>query len=164
MPLIAQSFRPWLQFAHHARLAAMVACTIATATIASLSDARPTEVVACWGLNSDGQCNVPTDLGSCSQIVAGRFHTVALKDNGAIRCWGSNEFSQCTPPIGSSPSSLIAAGWFHTLSLSSQGVTTAWGRNQSGQCNVPLNLGPCIGIAGGAEHSLALRANGTIVG
>lgn len=142
----------------------MVACTIATATIGSLTDARPTEVVACWGLNSHAQCNVPTDLGSCSQIVAGRFHTVALKDNGAIRCWGSNEFSQCTPPIGSSPSSLIAAGWFHTLSLSDQGVARAWGRNQSGQCDVPLNLGPCIGIAGGAEHSLALRANGTIVG
>ena len=31
--------------------------------------------VRAWGWNDYGQCNIPTDLGSCTAIAGGDFHT-----------------------------------------------------------------------------------------
>jgi hypothetical protein len=34
--------------------------------------------VRCWGSNPFGECNPPADLGACSSIAAGRYHTIAI--------------------------------------------------------------------------------------
>jgi hypothetical protein len=49
-------------------------------TAALLADGR----VVCWGTNSDGQCNVPADLGPAVQVAAGWFHTAALLADGRV--------------------------------------------------------------------------------
>ena len=35
--------------------------------------------VRAWGWNDDGQCNIPADLGPCTAIAGGSFHTVAIQ-------------------------------------------------------------------------------------
>jgi hypothetical protein len=35
--------------------------------------------VRCWGRNSDGECDTPADLGTCSSIAAGQFYSIAIQ-------------------------------------------------------------------------------------
>ncbi|MFM7808848.1 MAG: hypothetical protein ACKPEA_13135 [Planctomycetota bacterium] len=41
-----------------------------------------------WGDNRYGQCTVPSGLLGVTQIAAGYFHTVALKNDGTVVAWG----------------------------------------------------------------------------
>jgi Thrombospondin type 3 repeat len=34
--------------------------------------------VRCWGNNAHGECNTPADLGSCSSVAGGFYHTIAI--------------------------------------------------------------------------------------
>jgi alpha-tubulin suppressor-like RCC1 family protein len=49
---------------------------------------RENGTVVCWGENTEGECNVPTDLGQCLWIDAGARFTLALKRNGELWAWG----------------------------------------------------------------------------
>jgi len=131
---------------------------------ASLSFAQSNEIVACWGRETEGQCATPNGLGPCSQVAAGKLHSVALEVNGSIHCWGSNAYQQCVAPPITVSYSYVAAGWYHTLAVTSNGFVKAWGRNDSGQCNISPTMGTCTQISGGAAHSLALRSNGDVLG
>lgn len=51
--------------------------------------------VVCWGLNNEGQCNVPSNLGICKDVSVGYFHSCAIKDDNTVVCWGSNWDGQC---------------------------------------------------------------------
>ena len=35
-------------------------------------------IVRCWGRNNNGQCDTPPDLGACSSIAGGGYHTIAI--------------------------------------------------------------------------------------
>lgn len=131
---------------------------------ASLSFAQSNDIVACWGRDTEGQCAIPVNLGLCTQVAAGKLHSVALEVNGSIKCWGSNDYQQCVVPTIGSPFLFIAAGWYHTLAVTSNGSAKAWGRNDSGQCNISTTLGAYTQVSGGAAHSLALRSNGEVLG
>ncbi|MFH0772626.1 MAG: filamentous hemagglutinin N-terminal domain-containing protein [Candidatus Omnitrophota bacterium] len=92
-----------------------------------------------------------TYLTGISQIVAGYFHTVALKSDGSrVYAWGSNYYGQLgnnsnvdslTPVevlgVGGvnylTGISRISAGYFHTVALKSDGTVYAWGSNYYGQ-------------------------------
>ena len=37
-------------------------------------------IVRCWGYNSFGQCNPPADLGPCSSVAGGYYHTIAIEE------------------------------------------------------------------------------------
>jgi alpha-tubulin suppressor-like RCC1 family protein len=67
--------------------------------------------VQCWGFNGDGQLGygdtqvvgdneTPDSVGFVDvggvvkQVSAGKNHTCALLDNGAVRCWGDGELGQ----------------------------------------------------------------------
>ena len=114
-------------------------------------------LVRCWGLNTYGQCYTPADLGSCSSIAGGAFHTIALRIDGGVRCWGAGltntgsfpNFGQCNTPTDLGPCLSIAGGGYHTIALRSDGGVRCWGWNRDGQCNTPADLGPCLSIAGG---------------
>lgn len=51
--------------------------------------------VVCWGLNNEGQCNVPSNLGRCKDVSVGYFHTCAIKEDDTVVCWGANWAGQC---------------------------------------------------------------------
>jgi hypothetical protein len=112
--------------------------------------------VRCWGDNGDGQCNTPADLGACSSVAGGGFHTIALRSDGGVRCWGDNADGQCNTPADLGSCSSIAGGAYHTIALRTNGGVRCWGENTFGQCNTPTDLGACSSVAGGGFHTIAL--------
>ena len=126
-----------------------------------------TGVVRCWGWGGLGQLgyrnirsigddetpatagDVPVG-GTVAQIDAGKAHTCAVLDTGAVRCWGSGGFSNLgygnTGNIGDdeTPASVgdvdvggtvtqIAAGTFHTCALLDTGAVRCWGFGTKGR-------------------------------
>ena len=118
--------------------------------------------VRCWGFNNYGQCNTPADLGPCSSIAGGYYHTIALRIDGGVRCWGNNNYGQCNTPADLGSCSSIAGGGYHTIALRNDGGVQDWGRNNFSQLNTPANLGACSSVAGGIYHTIALRIDGGI--
>ena len=49
--------------------------------------------VRCWGSNGNGQCNVPTNLGTCSGVAGGRYHTIALQCMAGVNAPASPELA-----------------------------------------------------------------------
>ncbi|NBV64432.1 MAG: hypothetical protein EBR71_08200, partial [Planctomycetes bacterium] len=45
---------------------------------------RENRTVRAWGLNSDGQCNVPAGIGACTAVAAGYRNSVALQAKSFI--------------------------------------------------------------------------------
>ena len=134
--------------------------------------------VAAWGDNTQGQCNVPNDLGTATEIAAGghsyyedycgggqcRFwnygHSLAIQSSGIVKGWGNNSSGQSYIPSNLGRCIKIAAGGWHNVAIRTDNTVKAWGENGSGQCNVPLDLGGCIDIAAGESGTVALQANG----
>jgi hypothetical protein len=73
--------------------------------------------VRCWGRNDYGQCNTPADLGPCSSVAGGFYHTIALRSDGGVRCWGRNYWGQCNTPADLGACSSIAGGGYHTIAI-----------------------------------------------
>ena len=86
-------------------------------------------IVRCWGGNYYGQCDTPVDLGSCSSVAGGYYHTIALRIDGGVRCWGYNYYGQCNTPADLGPCSRIAGGGSHTIALRRDGGVRCWGDN-----------------------------------
>jgi formylglycine-generating enzyme required for sulfatase activity len=141
----------------------LVAAFLATAGGVGLEQTACADgLVRCWGYNEYGQCNPPADLGPCSSVAGGGYHTIALRGDGGVRCWGKNDYGQCNPPADLGACSSIDGGAYHTIALRIDGGVRCWGRNYEGQCNTPADLGPCSSIAGGAYHTIALRSDGGV--
>lgn len=103
--------------------------------------------VRCWGDNSEGQINVPPDLGTVSQISAGIYQTCAVKTNKLAKCWGSNQHGQSTIPSDLGEVSQIANGSGFACALKLTGAIQCWGANHYGTLNVPTDVGPSQQIA-----------------
>ena len=97
----------------------LVAAFLATAGVVVVEQsARADGGVRCWGNNDYyGQCNTPADLGVCSSVAGGAYHTIALRIDGIVRCWGNNDFGQCNMPADLGSCSSIAGGAYHTIAL-----------------------------------------------
>jgi hypothetical protein len=123
-----------------------------------------------WGYNSHGQTNVtPLPVAGLSyvEVSAGRWHSAARRNDGAVIAWGRNGDGQCNVPAlpaGVTYTDVSAGGW-HTLALRSDGLVRAWGRNTDGQCNVPgLPTGVTyVEVSAGGYHSVARRSDGEVV-
>ncbi|MCP3098974.1 hypothetical protein LZ198_08800 [Myxococcus sp. K15C18031901] len=131
--------------------------------------------VKCWGYNVDGQLGLgfqsnrgntqgsmgdelPTvDLGTgrtATAIAAGRAHTCAILDDGAVKCWGNNEYGQlglgdkedrgeglgemgdALPSVNlgaGRTATAIAAGNLHTCAILDDGAVKCWGNNTNGR-------------------------------
>jgi hypothetical protein len=119
--------------------------------------------VVAWGLNSDGQCNVPSPNSGFSAVAGGYYHSLGLKQNGTVVAWGSNSTGQCNVPSPNANFVAIAAGKYHNLGLKGDGTVVAWGWNDDGQCDVPSPNGDFVAIAAGMKHSMGLKGNTSLV-
>jgi WD40 repeat protein len=120
--------------------------------------------VLAWGLNADGQTNVPPDLTNAVAITAGLSLSVALLPNGTVRAWGRNTSGQSNVPPDLTNVMAVAASAAdgHVLALLSNRTVRAWGNNDNGQCNVPPDLTNVVIVIGGASQSFAIKSDGTI--
>ena len=116
-----------------------------------------------WGATNLLTTNSAIAVGTVTQVSAGGFHALALRDDQTVAAWGDNTLGQTNLPPNLTNVIAISAGAQHSLALRSDGLVIAWGRNVSGQTNVPPSLNGVIAIAAGADHSVALRSNGTVV-
>ena len=109
------------------------------------SDARPLDAASADAAPA-ADAAPPT---SVIAIAAGRAHTCAVLDNGAVRCWGEGSFGRLgygnpdtvgdteTPasignvPLGASAKD-IATGEEHTCALLTTGKLRCWGRGVAG--------------------------------
>lgn len=131
---------------------------------------RSDGVVEAFGLNLDGQTDVPTLPRPIVAVAAGGFHSLVLDDTGHCWAFGCNRRSQCQLPE-QGPVVAVAAGNGHTLTLTGDGQVQGCGENGDGQCNVPdLFWEPSghhmkyVAIAAGGRHSVLLRNDGKAVG
>jgi hypothetical protein len=121
--------------------------------------------VSAWGLNNQGQINVPPTLGGATQVHGGASHSLAVKTDGTVVCWGGNQYGQSSVPAGLSDvtQAVTHLSW-HNAALRRDGSVICWGWNLNGQTSVPADLPRAVQVAGGEQHTLALLADGTVRG
>ncbi|HLY09311.1 MAG TPA: RCC1 repeat-containing protein [Planctomycetota bacterium] len=128
------------------------------------------------------------NLNGITQIAAGGFHALALRNDGTVWGWGDNSRGQVgmgsfTPLNVAAPTQVlslsnvisIAGGTSHSLAALSNGTAWAWGDSygygalgngaQSALVNTPvqvLNLTSVLAVSGGYFHSVALLNDGTV--
>jgi len=120
-----------------------------------------------WGNNNSGQLGlgndapltvtIPTQLGDATDwvnIVAGYYHTLALKNNGTLWSWGANESGQLGlgdtdldryEPVqlnNDTDWSMVAGGANHTIALKTNGGIWSWGYNSFGQLGLGYSGDP----------------------
>ena len=134
-----------------------VVVTVGGRTVTAASGFTFSGSVKAWGYNYYGQTNVPTNLGPCTAIAGGDYHTIALRTDGIVRAWGDNSYGQCNVPADLGPCTAIAGGDYHTIALRTDGTVKAWGSNSEGQTNIPADLGPCTAIAAGPAHTIVIQ-------
>ena len=100
------------------RAACFVAVAFALgATSVASAQADQSGPVRAWGFNNSGQCNIPSDLGVCTQIAGGSNHTIAIQQSGLVRAWGYNGYGQCDIPSDLGVCTQIAGGGNHTIAI-----------------------------------------------
>jgi hypothetical protein len=120
-----------------------------------------TQPVTAWGVDTNGQIDVPASLSSVVAVAAGGDHNLALKADGTVVAWGRNNWGQTVVPAGLTNVVRLAAGNFHSLALTSGGRVVSWGYNVN---TPPSYLSNVVAIAVDAYlGNLALRSDGTVV-
>lgn len=118
------------------------------------------------------------------ELVAGGYHTMVIKRDGALWGFGYNSYGQLG--INSSyyrtanPTKLwykwskVSPGYFHTLAIQDNGTLWAWGSasygklgnyRTSGKYKSPVKISSATDwkeVIGGGNHSLAIKTNGTL--
>ncbi len=122
--------------------------------------------VVVWGLNDDGQCNVPETAHDITGIWSTKSMNnccLALRNDGVLITWGNNSYGQRQVPEGLNDVTDIAAGYDHFLALKKNGTVVAWGKDDCGQCDVPEGLNDVACVFASCNYSLALKNDGTVV-
>ncbi len=117
--------------------------------------------LAAWGLNGDGQTDIPVGLLPVSKLSAGGSHSLALLTNRQVVAWGGNSSGQCNVPASATNISAIAAGGTFSLALRTNGSLLAWGGTNSSAHLVPAGLATAI-AAGRSGHAVAALTSGLI--
>ncbi|MGB5926267.1 MAG: CFI-box-CTERM domain-containing protein, partial [Dehalococcoidia bacterium] len=116
--------------------------------------------VVAVGSNTDGQCDIggSTDI---TQVDAGGFHTVGLRNDGTVIAVGDNEYGQCD--VGGWTDIIqVDAGEYHTVGFKDGSTVIAVGNNDFGQCDVGTWT-DIAQVATGGYHTVGLESDGTVV-
>jgi len=96
-----------------------------------------------------------------TQVTAGGYHTVGLKDDGTVVALGDNDEGQCD--VGDWTDIIqVAAGTEHTVGLKSDGTVVAVGWNYHRQCNVD-GWTDITQVAAGPVDTVGIKSDGTLV-
>lgn len=138
------------------------------------------KLILCIGLaatlNANAQC--------WKTIEAGRYHTVAIKQDGTLWAWGKNFYGQLgdatntdknTPTLIGTDNTWqsISGGRYHTLAIKLNGTLWAWGINATGQLgdgsntnkNNPTQIGASNNwqsVNAGGNYSHGIKQDGTL--
>ena len=121
------------------------------------------QALVCFGDNTCGQCDVPTDLGAVGAVSAGKYHTCAVRSDGHLVCFGSNSDGQCDVPTDLGAVVAVSSGGYHTCAVRSDGRLVCFGYNAFGQCMVPTDLGAVVAVSAGDDHTCAMRSDGQLI-
>ena len=91
-------------------------------------------------------------------VSAGREHSCALLESGAVACWGFNSAGQTDAPEGRFRA-LSAGGW-HSCAIRESGEVACWGDNGFGQIDSPA--GTFRALSTGDWHTCAIRESGEL--
>lgn len=110
------------------------------------------------GSNSQGQGDVPVDLGPVVRIATNGSRSAAVTASGQVAEW---------PARGEILANLsdvvdVKIGHNYGLALKADGTVVSWGDNWSGQRNLPDNLNDVVAIAAGRGHGAVLLSDGTV--
>lgn len=111
---------------------------------------------------SRGGIVAPADLTGATQIAAGRYYGIALKDDGTVQTWGDADNTPAIPD-GLDDVIQIDSGYWHCLALRADGTVVGWGSNSNKQLDIPAGLADVVAIHANASSSLALKSDGTVV-
>lgn len=153
-----------------------------------------------WGDNFYGQVGNGTfgadiktpiqvmGLNNVVKIAAGRFFSLAVKNDGTLWTWGQNLYGQLgdgtyddrTVPVQVSGFTAalpaqVAAGAFHCMAVKNDGTLWAWGRNTYGNLGdntltnraVPvqmIGISNVAGLSAGTNFSIVAKSDGTFWG
>jgi len=121
----------------------------------------------------NGDTTVATMLTSYSsfttnspKIESGKYHSLALKNDGSVIGWGINGYGVTTIPAAALSGVIdVAAGGVHSLALKNDGRVIGWGNNSFDQATIPAAaLSGVVAIAAGDLYSLALKNDGRVIG
>jgi alpha-tubulin suppressor-like RCC1 family protein len=119
----------------------------------------------CWGLNSTGQLGVARDTLSSGapvavsggqvfdRVVAGTYHTCAIRSDQKAYCWGANTGGQLgdgtlqdttapAPVSGGLSFTAISAATNYSCGVTSAGVAYCWGTDYYGYGVLGIGGGP----------------------
>ena len=85
--------------------------------------------VVVWGAVSKGENQIPEFDSPVVKVEGGRYHYVALLENGKIVSWGSDRYKQCELPSSIKPGEVqdIYVGAFQNYALTKDGKIETWG-------------------------------------
>ena len=96
-------------------------------------------------------------LSAGFSLSAGRAHTCAVRQSGAVECWGHNDNGETGVPSGRFSS--VSAGVLHTCGVRESGTVECWGY-PARRLDAPS--GRFSAVSAGGWHSCGLRESGTV--
>jgi alpha-tubulin suppressor-like RCC1 family protein len=116
-------------------------------------------------------------LSNVVAIAAGKYHGLALKNDGTVVGWGWNASGRAIGipsavqntnggvMIGGQVLSNVVAisAYQFSVAIKSDGTTAVWGQSGSGRkINVPADLTNAVAVASGEDHFLVLKRDGVV--
>jgi len=141
-----------------------------------------------WGCNGDGAVGqpnltnhfgLPTRIGAethWTNLCAGPYHSLALKQDGSLWAWGYNNFGQLGDGTGTSRSvptrigaeqdwRMTAAAIFNSFALKRNGTLWGWGHGRNDSAVAPRQIGldtNWLAVSAYDRTVLALKTDGTL--
>ena len=112
------------------------------------------------GSNENGQTYTGA-WRNVRKVVAGEFHSIALKFDGTVEVIGSKSYGKNKVESWRGIVD-VAVGFLHTIGAQVDGTVISIGNNECGQCNTE-NWSDIIEVSAGMYHSVGLRKDGTVV-